>query len=429
MFRGQRLVRLGVGAVLAFGAIKCGGTPGEVGELTADSPMQSAQIQDGWWRVGPPETLVFVFVVDDGPEATELRSEIARSFGSYFSRRREIGCEYRPDDPAEWHPIDWTAIVVHPSATEDARFVTPQDDPRLHWVTNQGSESGAATFEGAVGEALRNYQAPAGAPYPLLRAFAEVEALLAGQVSPRTPAEQRVLDSVPAGAWSLLNLATARDDESPEGTEPATFDRLYATILVDTVIVPALQPSENPEECGRGPRDTTPRLEAWEKVDNSWHDGAFLTWPCTDLEVPSTPNLAHCQPSCFPARPIIDSEGRADCRIQVKSAQNACPSELGWLDPLDTDGVRRERIVADEDGVALRLCDVTQLSGDELQACRSSLDCRGCGPGWCWTEVPELMPACGAPQGGVEPAFRFIGGARNAVPGLMKIVCNLEHRL
>jgi hypothetical protein len=61
-------------------------------------------------------------------------------------------------------------------------------------------------------------------------------------------------------------------------------------------------------------------------------------------------------------------------------------------------------------GVKVRRCEIAQLTGAKLEACRSTLECSGCGSGFCATEVPKLDQSeyCGAEY--FWP-LRFVGGA------------------
>jgi hypothetical protein len=126
-------------------------------------------------------------------------------------------------------------------------------------------------------------------------------------------------------------------------------------------------------------------------------------------------------PACLSHPPVRSSSGSASCRILAQEQLYTCPTDIGWLDPLDSDGVRRPRTIS-VNGTSLQVCEIVQLEGAALEACRNDLTCTGCTPGWCWTEVSELASGACAP-GTVYPAFRFVGGSDQ--PGVtVTIVCD-----
>ncbi len=65
------------------------------------------------------------------------------------------------------------------------------------------------------------------------------------------------------------------------------------------------------------------------------------------------------------------------------------------------------------------MCEIRQLEGSALASCVSSLDCADCEPGWCATQVPDLLDHC---EKAPNP-FRFVGGADRAARVTAEIRC------
>jgi hypothetical protein len=81
--------------------------------------------------------------------------------------------------------------------------------------------------------------------------------------------------------------------------------------------------------------------------------------------------------------------------------------------------------VSDEYGdVPLASAQIRQLEGAALAACVTRLDCAECEPGWCATEVPQLVPQQNCETGRYYPPFRFVLGAAQARSAQVTIVCN-----
>jgi hypothetical protein len=116
----------------------------------------------------------------------------------------------------------------------------------------------------------------------------------------------------------------------------------------------------------------------------------------------------------------VGDDGVAACRLSVETPQlDECPAARGWADPAAGE------TFTERDGVAHRLCDVKQLTGAPLQACRTTLECADCGSGWCATELTELLADnCGT--GTVPWPIRYVGGASAGAVGWFTLVCELE---
>ena len=374
-----------------------------------DAPAGSVS-QFEFSYVSPRAPEVFVFVVDDGPESLALREAMGAAWLGYDFDQWSVCAP--PFDPAQHHPVDRTMVVVRPSAPEPERYWTPSDDARLRWVALQPSESDAEVFTQAGVEALLRYEAPAGQPLLLLEAYARAVDLISGRKSPRTDAEQRLLASLPEASEALVVLASARDDTSPAAPEAYARE---GPPYVHSLIVrgPALQ-----EPCYlHEPHDT--RLGRWAAAPDHYVD--VKSWPCEDFDVFERRLKAKCGVRCLPRSPDLDAHGRASCRVIARTDAAHCPEDLGWLDPLDAEGVRTERF---DEASGQRLCEIRQLEGAALESCRHSLHCEDCEPGWCWTELSELLEAkslCMLGPFTVYPSFRYVLGPE---PSAVTITCN-----
>jgi len=136
--------------------------------------------------------------------------------------------------------------------------------------------------------------------------------------------------------------------------------------------------------------------------------GTQISWPFTLGEAPE----------CL-SRPVPREEGVAVCRILVELADDtACPEASGWSDPL-SGSEPKPRLRSTESG-RRRTCEIRQLEGLALEACRTSEDCAECEPGWCVTDLPTLLANC--PDSEPFP-FRFTGGSSEVLPGDAMITC------
>jgi hypothetical protein len=146
-------------------------------------------------------------------------------------------------------------------------------------------------------------------------------------------------------------------------------------------------------------------------------------WPCENPDFFGNKVWFDCSRSCL-RQPIAIDAGIAQCRATARyPGREPCPVELGWLDPLDSRGQRTARV--DSDGTsATRVCEIRQLEGLAGTACVTRLDCTDCEPGWCATQVPELLPQSACAAGSYYPPFRFVLGAGQARSAEVSIVCN-----
>jgi hypothetical protein len=327
---------------------------------------------------------------------------------------------------------------VYPSAPEEARYASPATDPRLRLRSNSPSDDEVASWSAAVVRALTTPVVKPDAPFRALEALHDVFALFGEGRAPANPREKAMLDSMPH-ADAIVMLAAATEDASEAKARLYHQDnggqngRVYLT----DVIVPRDPgaPVVPPVAC-RESGPATPRFAAWLGGD---HSSSTKFWPCDDPPPPPPPiERRPCNPGCQPG-PVHASDGtctlgplpkyadgRVRCRVEARyGGDDPCPAEYGWLDPAGEDGGRAPRY-EEEAGVKLRVCEIRQLEGAALTACRTSLSCDGCEPGWCFTEVPELFPMCCEAEKSSTTRFRFVRGAGENHSGEGRITCDRD---
>ena len=95
-----------------------------------------------------------------------------------------------------------------------------------------------------------------------------------------------------------------------------------------------------------------------------------------------------------------------------------CASHPGMLDPRAGAG-QTPRSAPDATGPT-RICEVSELLGAQAESCRTSVDCPGCGPGWCATDVWGSSAVCAD----TDPFFlRFVEGALPRERATIQVVC------
>jgi hypothetical protein len=359
--------------------------------------------------------LVFVLVVDDRSEAEALRRAVGEAFGRVATRQLEFprACE-PPYDPGRWDPVDWSVIVVRPNAPQGVRYVTPADNPDLAWKTYFGTERESHDrFVAAVRSTLEPSSADPTARVRVLEAFADIQRLVQGLAPPLVIEGEQVLSLLDRDPSTMTLVASAADDQSP--LAPADYvvktrDRYY----VYDVIAPRRTPDDT-AHCVIGATETTRRIGAW--LEHGDYVSTVQAWPCTELAIFNLGSV-DCKPNCVDRMPEIDAAGSAACRVLVDiPATEECPGELGWFETASEPVAARK---LGWDG-PMRVCEVRQLDGESLRSCQTDLGCAACGPGWCWTTVPELAHRC---ETGVPYAFRFPHGADFGPRGVWRIVCD-----
>lgn len=364
---------------------------------------------------GPsPET--WLVLVDDTKAGAGLREALARGFEDWDAElaQHQESCT-PPFDPAAWHPIDRSIVFVHPSTKGVAGYTSPAQDPALRLEGQQRVAAERARWMDAVRIGIEAQPAQPGAAFQALAAFTDAVSLLDGSRLPQTAAEQDVLDALPARRFIAEVMALATEDESPG--EASQYPRSPLHELVGAVL-PAAEPRE-PTACSDRTVPTTTRYQAFSQ--------SAQAWPCEQPDFFYTQFWTDCSTRCL-SQPIAVDTGTAQCRVTASYlGSEPCPSELGWLDPLDAQGKRSPRV--DGSGTkATRVCEIRQLEGPALDSCVNRLDCADCEPGWCATKVPELVPQQRCAAGKAYPPWRFVLGAGEAHHAQVSMVCNLALR-
>lgn len=362
---------------------------------------------------------LFVFVVDDTSAGAALRASLAEAVASYDARRAAASTSCMPPfDPAAFHPVNRDAWVVHPSRSGAERVSGYPNEPALRWRTNQRTDAEAAQWASAVVASIEE-AAPSTTAFRPLESLSETAALLDHRRSPANQGEGDLLDALDPSVETLVTLAAATEDASPDTPESYAAPLGNRLFLGEPVVPARVSTEERP--CAQRGAQASPRFQAW--LDATGTSDAAL-WPCAEPPF-LVPLVDDCVPGCL-AKPVeVNADGSADCTVTARlPADDQCPVELGWLDPLDDHGVRTPRVEHDPP-LDYRVCEVRQLDGTALTSCRTSLACEDCEPGFCVTEVPELVPSERCRAGELFPPFRFVDGAGEARNAVVTISCRL----
>jgi hypothetical protein len=375
---------------------------------------------------GPVEPQLFLTVVDDHADAAELRATVARTFEQMDAvyAIQNASC-IPPFDPAAYHPVDRTLLIVHPSAGGSDRYTNELDLPALRWRENQQTQVAHDAWARAVTQALEPKVA-ASDPFTALAAYERALSLVSSGREPESDVEAAILDALPARYRTTLLVALGRDDES--GGEAAAYAvPLGSNVDGGPVILPTASPLPARADCYARDVTSTPRYESWVEAQGFYSVGH---WPCSDETfIPEV--HGDCGRGCLSFSPVRDAAGTAACKVLVTMRDDApCPTEYGWLDPEAPDGERAPRTTRDAEGDH-RVCEIRQLTGAALESCVTSLECPDCEPGWCATDVPELIDGCRQAfavddheSSGEHPnRFRFVHGADRAAHGRAAITC------
>lgn len=360
-----------------------------------------------------------VLVVDDAPTpaAAALRKHVAEDLESGLHQlvTNRWGSCYS-NDPAEDHYTDERIVVVFPSAPGVAT-VSPATSPGLAWITNTTGHGEAQSLAEATEQALAARTAAPGEVYRPIRAATRTAQLVLGLRAPESDAENALLGSLEPSAWVRVLVASTRDDQ---GTDPiddlvASWDAPAATEhLYETIVAGPFGTSEG--SCHATTALGSTRLFAWASESGA----AKLGWPCGATTGWLGEGVScFCGDWCLSNPPLKSATGAVACRIWVDQRDlSRCDPSKGRTDP---DGI--PTWVA-EWGTKYRRCELRQLEGAALEACRTTLACDGCPAGWCATEVPELLgDSCGS---GMTPSpLRWIGSALGGADGVV-VRCDVE---
>jgi hypothetical protein len=287
-------------------------------------------------NVAPVE---MVLVVDDAdtPEAASLRAAVMtvlekEAFG-------ELG-------HSDWTHVDVRAFVARPGGSA---FVTPDEDPRLAWREDDGTEDAARRFVSAIAEAIAE---PATTPRT-----SPVEAFRAGL-------------ALTSNALAIRTgiVASTRDDPRAEAEVEPELDRSRDRFVA---VLPTL------DDCKI---DRSTRLAAW---------AARNTEPSSScLFFIQFVNHSHSH-RCAPHPIAVDADGAPRCRVRA-SLDDGSPC----------DPARGHRPISESSSAeGVTVCDVVRLDG---ATCIERGQAREVS-GWC---VPESASACGP-----SVPVTFVGGA------------------
>lgn len=372
----------------------------------AHAPARQA-VKVAVWR---PHPEVYVLVADDDVsfEARALRHKVVGSLRGALTQEqpRFGGCAN--DDPAEWHAKKVSVIVARPSAPDDETWITPRDVPALSWTTRDATTMELGAVVEAVSDAIEGRVPRRGDVYRPIDAAQRSLDLLSGVRAPASAAERALQQSVPEGAIVRVLLASTRDDGGLTAVEP-----WRPTDLAEVTTVGPFH--KLGVDCA-ATRSSGTRLEAWTE-----RAGRLYAWPCEDEESwrgflwASRPD---CYGRCEPWKVSVSAVGVADCDVTVvQDDLSRCDADRGFFDP------GGKATFVEQHGFTQRKCEIAQLHGPELALCRTSLDCPGCGSGWCATEVPELLPFECREEGWYPWPIRFVGGVGAGGSGLVTVDC------
>jgi hypothetical protein len=360
---------------------------------------------------------VFVLVVDDADtaEAAKLRERVAQSVrASLLAHIESRWGSCGSADPAEWHPGNIQFVVARPSAPDGALLLTSEDVPALAWITQTSKAEEIDAVVAGVTEALARRFAAAGEVYRPLRATKSVMDLVTSARAPTGASETAFVASLSKDLVVQVLVASTREDEDAQSVSTYALGKIDLPIfVVPTVVGPFVSDSPTCEPLQLG----SSRLETWAELS----DARGFIHDCTFDDAWNMllhPGWADCGSICQPKPMAVSSEGVAECRIMIDQVDlDLCDPARGLRDP---DG---KPTFVDRHGTKLRRCEVNQLEGADLEACRHSLECSGCASGFCVTEVPELLSflPCEPPEH-MWP-LRFIGGSRSAPDGWMNVTC------
>lgn len=382
----------------------CGAPP--VGDGVEAPPHQPARRRGTGVR---PQLLIVVADDGDTGDARALRARVSAGVRAELERERldRFGSCQEPD-PAAWHPGDVRVVVARPSAPDDELWITPRDAPALAWVTRDSAPAEVGVVASAVSDALERRLARPGEPYRPIHAVRRSVELLGGARAPATAAERALVASLTPGAYVRFVVVSARDDELSAAAEPWR--------AADWVDVTVMGPFERGVHGCAAVGSAGARLWAWSAAASSRR-----AWPCDDEGewtrlLPRT--VSDCRRACEPWQVAVSSEGVADCSVTWTSGDlTRCDPEKGHHDPGGAPAF------VTHGGVTLRACEVAQLRGRDLAACRASLECAGCASGWCATELEPLLASECVEGAAWHPwPLRFVGGA-GVGAGVLGVAC------
>ncbi len=340
-----------------------------------------------------PETWLFVVDDRDDAEGEALRAHLSEAF---LDGEMQMSGSCR-SDPAVPNPRDRIAVLALPSASGTRLISAGEFELRSH----RASETDLADWALAVFSRLdQNLTADPENPFRWLATLSDSAFLLQGLRSPESAEESSLVSSLARSEVTVIVAASAHEDQSEGSVSSYLLDAAKADdapVVADLVL-----PGLGGVGCQQ-PSSATPRLSAWVAAS-----GPALGRPSywtSDEFCPLSRLKADCVARC------LDPSAGATCRLFVTAEVEKCPEELGWQDVAGG---------ALEDG--RRECEVRELQGSDRDRCEHDLFCTDCPPGYCFTEVPELIEECRSR--GKEPLPRVVGAAVGTdLQAAFRVVC------
>lgn len=395
-------------SLFVLGTLSCGTDPVPL------SPSTSSKQEFSGALIQETPALILLSVDDtDTAEAAALRDRVLPSLRAGLMERIEgrwTGCGN--PDPAAWHPGDIRIALVRPSAPDGESLLTPIQRPGLSWVTQSSVEAEVDGVMAEVGQALGERLAMAGEMYRPLHGVQRVLDLVEGKRAPADQAESDFLASLPKDLMVSVLIAGLGDDQGGVD-EPGYKAGSTLSFLPSRVMVGVSNDPLTCEPMGVGKS----RVEQWGALMGFTAHGL----PCDEVGVWDNLfkwGVADCGVSCEAKKIEVTAEGVASCRMYIDlPGVEGCDGGHGWRDP------EGKVVMVEHGGEMYRRCEIGQLSGSALLACRDTLACDGCGSGFCVTEVPELVPVAACPAGTSPLGLRFVGGALAGEGGFLYGEC------
>lgn len=397
--------------LLTFGMTCLALTSCERADVPAGPPSSTRTTET--FGVSSPSAAVFVVVVDDAdtPEAAMLRNRAAASLLSSLEiYASEAWGSCGSMDPAVWHPADLRVVIVRPSAPDELALRTWADDLELALQTNMLVAPSTVPLAEASIDALADRLASPGEAYRPLRATKRALELVTGARPAESDEETALVASLGAEPRAVnLLIASTRDDESGASVS----DWLPIDAALDRADMSVVIPSENGNDLCTIMQPESSRLSQWATETHS----PLIGWPCDVENAWSSllePRYVDCLGNCLDPLANVAEDGSVSCIVTVDQEDlTQCDLELGRRDP---DG---QVAMVEGNGQTRRRCEVVQLEGEDLELCRTSLECPGCSSGFCATEVPALTEGCSTSS----TPLRFIGGTGIAGAQWLTITC------
>ena len=388
--------------------------------------------------VSGPRPLVIALVVDDRAtaEAAELRAGVDVALRTTLSR---FSSPSGLIDPAAWRPVDVTVALGLPSGSDTDWLIGPEQVPALAYQTREPSPASTTALADTVRDQIGAHLAAPSDLYRPIEVTSRLARLLAREVVPVDDREAALIAATERdlGGDVAMALATTSDDES--SGEVTAYPIPVPDILGESdyfVALTAVIPSAEPAPCPfLDPSGEPPsRLRSWIEAQSGLVDPQG--WPCAaeslaELGLPPLGVSCGAGRSWCTSHPIAMDGPRAQCLVLVErpGADEPCDPERGWVDPVDEDGVRRPR-TGENAWTDFRVCEVRQLEGTALEACRTTAACEGCPGGWCraeWLSGEDLGGSADICIPGRHPSqLRFVGGAMAGARATFRLLCNLE---